>query len=50
MWNRIRALIWKELLVVLDARVAYQLLFPLFNFYFYFAATLDVKNRTDWNF
>lgn len=47
MWNRIRALIWKELLaVLLDAKSRISIIIPplVQLFIFTFAATLDVKN------
>jgi ABC-2 type transport system permease protein len=47
MWNRIIALIWKELLAVLsDPKSRYSIFIPplLQLFIFTFAATLDVKN------
>lgn len=47
MWNRIRTLIWKELLAVLkDKKSRYSIIIPPFIqlFIFTFAATLDVKN------
>ncbi len=47
MWNRIIALIWKELLAVLrDPKSRYSIFIPplIQLFIFTFAATLDVKN------
>jgi len=49
MWNKIRCLIWKELLAVLrDRKVRISILVPpiMQLFLFTFAATLDVKNVT----
>ncbi len=47
MWNRVLALIWKELLAVLkDNKSRYSIIIPPFIqlFIFTYAATLDVKN------
>jgi ABC-2 type transport system permease protein len=47
MWNRIKTLIWKELLTVLrDSKSRFSIILPPFIqlFIFTFAATLDVKN------